>query len=437
MVLGVILYTICGALIIQSIEKSSNNTESNIRKRTQEIGKQERTTLTSADRDKGIPISVSQQVGDCILNMLVQIAGTKNCSMDDIDAPELLDELKQCYKNGKTERHQWRRELSKVDTGYGHVAPSTLGGRIFCIIYGLIGIPFTLLTIANLGMFLSKSTTITDKNNTDGKTTGRSDRFSIEYGGEESERGICDCVFLGITFLTYLMLGSYALSLYEPDMDFFKAVYFNFITLTTIGLGDFVPKSDKYLLVTLLYTTVGLALTTIAMEIIANVLKKIHYFGRQIENVSHITVWFGGQKMTVKKLVQRFGDQMNIPVDELANLNLDTLVKSAIKVEAGEMMTLRKSKIMMRRGSYSHALHYSDIRKSGDSENLMYIDEKRNSSVCGNIPPVVAAETGLTSLSYDERFSKNVSEIISTIDCCDEFILDISQLNKVSFRNWC
>uniref|UniRef100_A0AC35EVX3 Potassium channel domain-containing protein n=1 Tax=Panagrolaimus sp. PS1159 TaxID=55785 RepID=A0AC35EVX3_9BILA len=40
--------------------------------------------------------------------------------------------------------------------GYGNVAPRTLGGRIFCIIYGLIGIPFTLLAIADLGKFISE-----------------------------------------------------------------------------------------------------------------------------------------------------------------------------------------------------------------------------------------------------------------------------------------
>lgn len=54
--------------------------------------------------------------------------------------------------------------------------------------------------------------------------------------------------------------------------------------------------SDKYLLITLLYTTIGLSLTTIAMEIAADYLKKIHYFGRKIENVSNVYVWFGGQK---------------------------------------------------------------------------------------------------------------------------------------------
>ncbi|PIO57253.1 Ion channel [Teladorsagia circumcincta] len=40
--------------------------------------------------------------------------------------------------------------------GYGNVAPRTFGGRLFVIGYGLIGIPFTLLAIADLGKFLSE-----------------------------------------------------------------------------------------------------------------------------------------------------------------------------------------------------------------------------------------------------------------------------------------
>ncbi|VDM29680.1 unnamed protein product [Toxocara canis] len=40
--------------------------------------------------------------------------------------------------------------------GYGNVAPQTFAGRLFCIFYGLIGIPLTLLAIADLGKFLSE-----------------------------------------------------------------------------------------------------------------------------------------------------------------------------------------------------------------------------------------------------------------------------------------
>ncbi|TRY73133.1 hypothetical protein TCAL_08800 [Tigriopus californicus] len=35
--------------------------------------------------------------------------------------------------------------------GYGHIAPSTVGGRVFCILFAIIGIPFTLSVIADVG----------------------------------------------------------------------------------------------------------------------------------------------------------------------------------------------------------------------------------------------------------------------------------------------
>ncbi|KAK1896166.1 Potassium channel subfamily K member 5 [Dissostichus eleginoides] len=37
--------------------------------------------------------------------------------------------------------------------GYGNVAPKTQGGRVFCILYGLCGIPLCLVWISQLGSF--------------------------------------------------------------------------------------------------------------------------------------------------------------------------------------------------------------------------------------------------------------------------------------------
>ncbi len=35
--------------------------------------------------------------------------------------------------------------------GYGNIAPVTTGGRVFCILFAIIGIPFTLSVIADVG----------------------------------------------------------------------------------------------------------------------------------------------------------------------------------------------------------------------------------------------------------------------------------------------
>lgn len=47
---------------------------------------------------------------------------------------------------------------------------------------------------------------------------------------------------------------------------------------------------------TIVYIAIGLALTTIAIEIAADTLKKLHYYGRKIENVGNVAIWFGGKK---------------------------------------------------------------------------------------------------------------------------------------------
>lgn len=49
--------------------------------------------------------------------------------------------------------------------------------------------------------------------------------------------------------------------------------------------------------------------------------------------------------MTVKQLVRNLGDQFNMPVSHVASLDLDAFVDSAIKVEEGELETLRVSSI--------------------------------------------------------------------------------------------
>ena len=39
--------------------------------------------------------------------------------------------------------------------GYGNIAPKTFGGRLFCILFAIVGIPFTLSVIADVGQLFA------------------------------------------------------------------------------------------------------------------------------------------------------------------------------------------------------------------------------------------------------------------------------------------
>jgi hypothetical protein len=135
-------------------------------------------------------------------------------------------------------------------------------------------------------------------------------------------------------------------------MDYFTSLYFNFISLTTIGLGDIIPRNSEYLLVTFIYLTIGLSITTIFIEVAADLLKKLHFIGRKVENVASTDIWFGGKKMKLQNLIKHLGDQLNIPVEELEKFDLETFVDDSIKVATGELKSLKKAWTVFNLNSY-------------------------------------------------------------------------------------
>ena len=55
-------------------------------------------------------------------------------------------------------------------------------------------------------------------------------------------------------------------------------------------------RSTSFLWFTIVYVTVGLALTTMAIEIASEYLKKLHHYGRKVANPAGAYVWFGGKR---------------------------------------------------------------------------------------------------------------------------------------------
>ena len=53
----------------------------------------------------------------------------------------------------------WKDKVGNTDfcifSGYGNIAPVTTAGRVFCILYAIVGIPFTLSVIADVGQIFA------------------------------------------------------------------------------------------------------------------------------------------------------------------------------------------------------------------------------------------------------------------------------------------
>ncbi|KYO17700.1 potassium channel subfamily K member 3 [Alligator mississippiensis] len=112
--------------------------------------------------------------------------------------------------------------------GYGHAAPSTDGGKVFCMFYALLGIPLTLVMFQSLG----------ERINTFVKYLLH--RMKKCLGMRRAEVSMANMVTIGFfSCISTLCIGAAAFSYYE-HWSFFHAYYYCFITLTTIGFGDYV-----------------------------------------------------------------------------------------------------------------------------------------------------------------------------------------------------
>ncbi|XP_069357874.1 potassium channel subfamily K member 1-like isoform X2 [Maniola hyperantus] len=116
--------------------------------------------------------------------------------------------------------------------GYGHVTPLSKPGKLFCMVYALLGIPLTLVLLSALvERLLLPATSLLRSLNA---ALGHLYRpFTI--------RLVHLMIIVSILVVFFLLLPAAAFAALEPEWDYLDSFYYCFISLTTIGLGDYIP----------------------------------------------------------------------------------------------------------------------------------------------------------------------------------------------------
>lgn len=115
--------------------------------------------------------------------------------------------------------------------GYGHTVPLSDEGKAFCILYSVVGIPFTLLFLTAVVQRIIVFVT----------------RRPVDYAQRRWALSKSLVATVHASVLAFIIMSCFffipaaVFSVLEEDWNFLESFYFCFISLSTIGLGDYVP----------------------------------------------------------------------------------------------------------------------------------------------------------------------------------------------------
>ncbi|KFV70642.1 Potassium channel subfamily K member 10, partial [Dryobates pubescens] len=155
--------------------------------------------------------------------------------------------------------------------GYGNMAPSTVGGKVFCILYAIFGIPLFGFLLAGIGDQLG---TIF------GKSIARVEKvFRKKQVSQTKIRVISTILFILAGCIVFVTIPAVIFKHIE-GWTALESIYFVVVTLTTVGFGDFVAGGNAdihyrewYKPLVWFWILVGLAYFTAVLSMIGDWLR--------------------------------------------------------------------------------------------------------------------------------------------------------------------
>lgn len=148
--------------------------------------------------------------------------------------------------------------------GYGHSTPVTKPGKAFCMVYAMVGIPLGLVMFQSIGERLNKFASVVIRR---AKTYLRCQKT------EATEMNLM--LATGLLSSIIITTGAAVFSRYE-GWSYFDSFYYCFVTLTTIGFGDYVAlQNDQalsnkpgYVILSLIFILFGLAVVAASINLL-------------------------------------------------------------------------------------------------------------------------------------------------------------------------
>jgi hypothetical protein len=128
-----------------------------------------------------------------------------------------------------------------MSAGYGNLAPTNMLGRVLMIFYALVGIPMNGILLAQLGEFFGQVfVTAVRKYKSYKQNQNEYSKKSLT-SLEKRRAGLAMQIFMYLLpgFVMFIFFPAFLFSYYE-GWTYDEAVYYAFVTLTTIGFGDYV-----------------------------------------------------------------------------------------------------------------------------------------------------------------------------------------------------